>query len=446
MSRDGTLRKSRRPVGPAVVASGAPADASRARLLILDDDASIGRMIQLIAEGASVEARFLTGTTEFFRVVEEWCPTHIALDLVMPEMDGVEVLVQLAAQRCTAKIIITSGVGTRVLDAAGRSANEHGLTIAGVLSKPFSPSMLRRLLVDAADTGSGGAGAVRPHASGQPAEDLAVSAADLERALENREFVLAYQPQIQCVGGRIAGFEALVRWAHPRRGLIGPDRFIPCAEANGLIEALTHHVMETAIGWFAPRFAETDVTLAVNLSPRGTSVAGGPRADGECSLVDRITAHCRAGGMRRERMILELTETSAMEDPVASLDLLTRLRMKGFQLSIDDFGTGYSSMLQLVRLPFSEIKIDKSFVMTATRSTESRVVVESIINLGHSLGLRVVAEGVEDAATLAYLRAAGCDLAQGYFIAVPMPAADLGRWLDRDARSWQMDGAQRPLL
>jgi EAL domain-containing protein (putative c-di-GMP-specific phosphodiesterase class I) len=135
-----------------------------------------------------------------------------------------------------------------------------------------------------------------------------------------------------------------------------------------------------------------------------------------------------------------------MDNPVMTLDLLTRLRMKGFQLSIDDFGTGYSSMLQLVRLPFSEIKVDKSFVTTATRSTESRVVVESIIALGSSLGLRVVAEGVEDAETMQYLREAQCDLAQGYFIARPMPGEAVWEWLENDAQRSHRGGAQRPLL
>jgi len=146
------------------------------------------------------------------------------------------------------------------------------------------------------------------------------------------------------------------------------------------------------------------------------------------ALVERIVDRCAARHIAPERLIFELTETSAMEDPIASLDLLTRLRMKGFQLSIDDFGTGYSSMLQLVRLPFSEIKVDKSFVMTANRSAESRTVVRSIIELGHSLGLRATAEGVEDADTLAYLKSLACDLAQGFLIARPMSGADACKW------------------
>src|SRR5690606_7193943 len=133
-------------------------------------------------------------------------------------------------------------------------------------------------------------------------------------------------------------------------------------------------------------------------------------------------------GLTPEHLVLELTETSAMQDPVASLDMLTRLRMKGFQLSIDDFGTGYSSMVQLVRLPFSEIKLDKSFVMTARKSQESRTVIKSIVDLGKSLGLKSTAEGIEDDETLSYLREIGCDAAQGYLIARPLAAEQAIRW------------------
>ena len=415
------------------------------RLLILDDDPQVGRLIQLIAESAGVKARFLTRTQEFFQAVDDWSPSHIAVDLVMPEMDGVEVLVKLAARRCGAKIIITSGVGTRVLDAAGRSANEHGLTIAGVLSKPFAPNSLRELLVGGTIAGkSRDETELFPRFGDDAAQPWGVSAADLRVALDSRQFVLAYQPQIQCEGGDLAGFEALVRWAHPERGLIGPDLFIPCAEANDLIEPLTDQVFEMAAQWFAPRFAGSDITIAVNLSSRDTS--GGASGAADSTLVDRILGHCRDRGLKPENLILELTETSAMEDPVASLDLLTRLRMKGMQLSIDDFGTGYSSMLQLVRLPFSEIKIDKSFVTTAIRSVESRAVVESIVGLGHSLGLRVVGEGVEDMATLQFLREAGCDLAQGYHIAKPMLGDVATAWMECDSRRFLTGSAQRALL
>jgi EAL domain-containing protein (putative c-di-GMP-specific phosphodiesterase class I) len=148
-------------------------------------------------------------------------------------------------------------------------------------------------------------------------------------------------------------------------------------------------------------------------------------------LADVLTSLCREYLVAPERVVLELTESSAMVDPILSLDLLTRLRVKGFQLSIDDFGTGYSSMVQLVRLPFSEIKVDRSFVMQAEQSQESRTVIKSIVDLGHSLGLVVTAEGVEDLSTLNYLNSLGCDLAQGYFIARPMAGEAARAWVEK---------------
>ena len=148
---------------------------------------------------------------------------------------------------------------------------------------------------------------------------------------------------------------------------------------------------------------------------------------------------CVERNVAPRRLIFELTETSAMEDPVASLDLLTRMRMKEFQLSIDDFGTGYSSMLQLVRLPFSEIKVDKSFVMSARRSQESRTLIKSIVDLGHNLGLHVTAEGVEDQLAMDYLKSVGCDLAQGYLIARPMLGDEALAWANHYQASYAVN-------
>lgn len=424
----------------------------KARLLILDDDPHIGKMVQLIAESVGLEARYLTGTTDFFQAIDDWHPTHIAIDLVMPEMDGVEVLVKLADRKCAAKIIITSGVGTRVLDAAARSANEHGLRIVGALSKPFSPRSFRRLLIDVpAVDDSGDNKSLYAQSPSESADSSEATACELRRGLDNHELTLVYQPQIHLKSGAVAGFEALVRWAHPTRGTMMPDQFISCAETHGLIHELTDQVLDAALNWYKGRFAGSELTIAANLSCRSASCSSfhgeeGDKGGTEFGFVNGLTSRCRDGGIKPECLVLELTETSAMDNPVMSLDWLTRLRMKGFQLSIDDFGTGHSSMLQLVRLPFSEIKVDKSFVMTATRSTESRVVVESIIGLGHSLGLRVVAEGVEDAATLHYLQEAGCDLAQGYFIARPMSGAAAEAWINGDAHRFKTNAAQRLLL
>ncbi len=396
------------------------------RLLVLDDDQMTANTIGFIAQSAGIASRVTTNSDTFFKTVESWDPTHIALDLIMPEMDGVEVMVELARLKCRSRIIITSGVGSRVLDAAGRSAREHGLDIVGELSKPFSPSELRKLLED---------GDTRPktavEASGHY-DDAGIDLpdeAELRAGLDLEELRVRYQPKIHCSSGKIAGFEALVRWQNPKRGLLTPAYFIPLAEQTGLIEPLTRVVLEKSLNWFSESFTSpsgkvdsddaNDLTLSINISARSV---------GDPAFIDHLVERCSTLGIHPEQLIFELTETSAMEDPVGSLDLLTRLRMKGFQLSIDDFGTGYSSMLQLVRLPFSEIKVDRSFVMTAARSEESRAVIRSIMNLGHSLGLQTTAEGVEDEETLQFLRGIHCDLAQGYYISQPMNGEDACNW------------------
>ena len=198
-----------------------------------------------------------------------------------------------------------------------------------------------------------------------------------------------------------------------------PDSFIPVAEETGLIDALSTQVFEQSLEWFSGAFPGSDLHLSLNLSAR--SLVG-------IQLADQLATLCHLFEIDPERIVLELTETSAMVDPILSLDLMTRIRMKGFQLSIDDFGTGYSSMVQLVRLPFSEIKVDKSFVMLANQTKESLSVIKSIVDLGHSLSLRVTAEGVDGQSTLQYLNTLGCDLAQGYFIARPMSGDAACNW------------------
>jgi EAL domain-containing protein (putative c-di-GMP-specific phosphodiesterase class I)/ActR/RegA family two-component response regulator len=388
------------------------------RILILDDDPAVGQTVQWIAESLGYQAEFTTHASDFFARLDSFYPDVITLDLAMPELDGVEIMRILAERECAARIVISSGMGTRVLDAAQRSAAEHGLSIAGVLPKPISRDALRTLLhQDENSIPSPAPASPAAHANG-----FRPSASDLETAIERREFVMAYQPIIHCKSGATAGFEALVRWQHPVQGLIMPDSFIPLAEQTGLIDPLTTHIVDQSLAWFSAAFLHSGLMLSLNLSARSL---------GDLQLADKLSTVCRRFQLPAERITLEVTESSAMVDPALSLDLLTRFRVKGFQLSIDDFGTGFSSMVQLVRMPFSEIKVDKSFVLHASQSQESRTVIKSIVELGHSLGLTVTAEGVEDIDTLNYLNSLGCDLAQGYLIARPMPSDAACSWTEQ---------------
>lgn len=381
------------------------------RLLIVDDDELVGRTIELIAKREGYDVRVTCDPDRFLELIGEWRPTIVAIDLVMPGMDGVQVLAELGRRSFKDCVIITSGVGHRVLDAASRSAREHGLHISGVLPKPFTRDDVRTLLNQCGIDGEPASVEKRASESAGPPIDSEM----LRKALEDRQFFLEYQPKVNCADGSLAGLEALVRWRHPERGVIYPDRFIERLEAGDLMSELTRQVMEMGLSWFSSLDLREDKASAVMLSLNMSA-----RCLEDEALVEQFARRCRRNGVDPSRIIFELTETSAMRDPVRSLELLTRLRVMGFQLSIDDFGTGFSSMLQLVRLPFSEIKIDKSFVMSAETSEESRNVVRSIVELGTSLGIMTTAEGIESQWALDFLRSVGCDFCQGYFISRPV--------------------------
>ena len=244
--------------------------------------------------------------------------------------------------------------------------------------------------------------------------------ADLRVALERDELAVLFQPKVDLRARRVCGAEALVRWHHPRLGLLSPDVFIPIAESTGLIEPLTHLVLATALSacrnW---RDHRLDVAVAVNLSAR---VVNNPQ------LPATIAAALHQAGLPPQALILEITESSVMADADATVPILTELSRVGVVLSLDDFGTGYSSLAYLQRLPVQEVKIDKSFVTglgTAADDHASEALIRSIVSLGESFHLRIVAEGVEDAATMERLAALGCDTVQGYYLGRPRPPAEL---------------------
>jgi len=252
-------------------------------------------------------------------------------------------------------------------------------------------------------------------------------AGDLRQAIAAGTLALHYQPKMDIAAGRIYGVEALARWPHPQRGLIPPDQFIPLAERTGLILPLTHWVLEEALRqWRAWRLAGLDLDVAVNLSMWNLRDAG---------LPETVAALLRAYDVPPAALRLELTESAIMGDAARALDVLTRLHRLGVRLSVDDFGAGYSSLAYLKRLPVDELKIDRSFVRSLAEDETDATLVASIIGLGHSLGLTVVAEGMENAEALAMLGHLGCDVAQGYHVSRPRAADDLERWLRGAARA-----------
>jgi diguanylate cyclase (GGDEF)-like protein len=244
---------------------------------------------------------------------------------------------------------------------------------------------------------------------------------DLRRAIAQREIIFYYQPQVAIATGAVTGLEALARWRHPQRGWVPPSEFIPVAERMGLIKPLTACLVELAaqqaVDW---QTAGISVPIAVNVSMRNLLDPRFP-----LTLSDILSAT----GAPAKKMKLEITESALMTEPARVLETMNQLRALGFGFSIDDFGTGYSSLAYLQRLPVEEIKIDGSFVGRLLTDAGNAAIVRATIELAGSLGLNVVAEGVEDEATWQALRRLGCTMAQGYFISRPMPAAEVEGWL-----------------
>jgi len=248
---------------------------------------------------------------------------------------------------------------------------------------------------------------------------------ELRRAIQSDQLSLYYQPQIDHHSRQVVGLEALVRWNHPQRGFLPPDKFIPLAEEAGLIGPLTHWVLKTALHQIAQLRAEGHLlTVAVNLSARNLH---------DISLPSAIAALLAESGVAAEHLTLEVTESAVMSSPSDGLAILTELDRMGVTLAIDDFGTGYSSLAYLKQLPMDELKIDKSFVMDMEENENDAVIVRSTIDLAHNLGLKVTAEGVETEGVWDTLTVLGCDHSQGYFMGRPMPVEKLKEWLSDSA-------------
>lgn len=245
---------------------------------------------------------------------------------------------------------------------------------------------------------------------------------ELRRAIENNELLLHYQPKIKLVDGSADQVEALIRWHHPQRGITSPDGFIPLAEDTGLVKPLTAWVLNEALRQHKEwRNMGLDVKVAVNFSARTLH---------EPDLVETVCELLEESEVEPSRLQIEITESSIMLDPDRARDALTRLHKVGIWTSIDDFGTGYSSLGYLKQLPVDEIKIDKSFVVEMSTNRDDALIVDSVITLGHNLGLQVVAEGVDNKRTLDMLGEMGCDLAQGYFLSRPAPSLELASWFN----------------
>ncbi|WP_394779519.1 EAL domain-containing protein [Undibacterium sp.] len=386
-------------------------------LLIIDDEKEVGEFAGIVAQSLGFEFTATTNAEDFLKALDDDI-TLIMMDLMMPDMDGIELLRLLGQQKCRTTVILMSGYDKRVLETAEELAQTLGLSVAGHLQKPFRLAELQKLLKGYALLN------VAPPVARQASK--AVTKDELLRAMVREEFILHYQPQLDIATGQVIGVEALVRWQHPERGLVYPDDFIPQAEVLGVIDEL---------GWYVARLALSEIRQFVN--KEGTllklSLNVSPQSLHDLRLPDTFVALARQYGVAPENVVLEITESGLIKELSSALDILTRLRMKRVHLSIDDFGTGYAMMQQLRHVPATELKIDKSFVHDMHQLNSARVVVRKTIEIGHELGMKIVAEGVETREQLEFLRLNGCDIAQGFFFSRPIPAPALLDWMQHYA-------------
>jgi predicted signal transduction protein with EAL and GGDEF domain len=304
-----------------------------------------------------------------------------------------------------------------------------GVAPASLGADPVSVLRWADLAMYAAKDARSGVEVYRPEMDKSDSSRLGLLA-DLRTAVAADGLTVHYQPKIDVGTGRVLGVEALARWTHPTLGAIRPDEFIPLAEQSSLITPLTMLVLRTAL-----RDCETwqrtlgPFSVAVNISPRSLLDPG---------FVDEVARALATVAVPASALTLEITETSLMSDPDGSIVALQRLRELGVRLSVDDLGTGYSSLAYLQRLPVDEVKIDRTF-LTEFTDPQARAVVRTIIDLGHALGHKVVAEGIEDEATFLALRDLACDTAQGFWLARPLPLADVTALVE----TWRAPGPQR---
>lgn len=385
-------------------------DMTKLRAWVIDDDPSILDFVELLLSSLGMRhiQTFLNAQDVLDRLQAQSDTADVILcDLDMPDMDGIEFLRHLADTVYSGGVGIISGADTRVISSVERLAKTHNLHFLGYLEKHhLDASLLSTLL----------SGAMRQVASHSHLYTQGFQEHEIRRAIAAKELDVYYQAKVNCQTGRTVGAEALVRWHHPQHGLVKPAQFIESAERYKLIDALSYVVAEQAINALSQWHAQGwPLHLSINISAQSLY---------SLDLPETLMDYLEQKSIAPTYLTLELTESQVLQELSAPMEILTRLCLKSLGLSIDDFGTGYASLEQLNRLPFTELKIDKSFIQDACRDESAKIIAESSVSMVKRLGMKVVAEGVEDEETFELVKAMGCDEAQGYWFGKPMPRAD----------------------
>lgn len=363
----------------------------------------------------SMGARFVFSAADGQAALDMLCDINPPIDVVisdldMPGMDGMEFIRHLGESRTPVSLIVASALDRGLISTVEAMARAYQVELLGAMEKPATARKLQALLT-----------AYAPVAPTRAAAAEHLPVAEIASGLRSGQFEAFFQPKVDIVTGKVKGAEANARWRHPVRGLVMPSAFITVLEASRLIDSLTAMVLKSAAAncrrW---REAGCPMSVSVNLSLAMLSDTG---------LADRMRAIVESEGLESRYVIFEVTESAAAGDLGKALENLSRLRMKGFGLSIDDYGTGYSSMERLARVPFTELKIDQSFVQHAPDDASSRAMLESSLEMAQKLRITAVAEGVETQGQWDLVRDLGCPLAQGYLIAKPMDAYGFMDWM-----------------
>ncbi|MDQ7048568.1 MAG: EAL domain-containing response regulator [Enterobacterales bacterium] len=395
---------------------------NKVTIYILDDEPEMLALLGDMVEDLDLQAQCFNDAVDFFNQVKSFpINSLLVLDLNMPNMDGIQVMRQLAGVENAPALILISGHDIGVLHSAEKLGNAHNLKIVSSLDKPIHLVQFQNLIEVFCNE-------IKNETTQKPhqAHDIA-KIEEIIDAIKQDQMCLYYQPQISIDTGQIIACEALVRWQHPSKGLVFPDEFIPELENYQEMALLTNWVIKEAVKQ-EQTWQDQSIKLPISVNISADDITS-------LSLPEQLSSMLSENRFSPKMLTLEVTESALMGELVTSLDILTRLRLKGIGLSIDDFGTGYSSLSQLHKIPFSELKIDRSFVLSMLEDREAKAIVKTCIMLGHELDMNIVAEGVETLEHFECLKEMGCDIAQGYYFSRPIPAEQLSELIKRSSNS-----------
>lgn len=396
-------------------------------IYIVDDNEQQTQLMQAMAATANITTLTYNSSINFLAAPLKQHDI-VVLDLQMPEKDGIEIMRELAAKNIKPNFILVSGFDERVLHSARQLAESKHLNVIATLTKPIKAKNFITLLTETLDQcKQQHAEDIQNHSSTELNSNNTKSFTidELKLAIRKHQLAVYFQPKINFKDKKLMGAEVLVRWLHPEYGLIMPAQFIPLAEQHQLMNLLTEEILKLVMKEYKKlNSAGLHIKVAINLSAQNIT---------DLAMPEKLEALIKSNAINPESFTFEMTESSLMNEISDSLDILNRLRMKGFSLSVDDFGMGYSSLVKLYQAPFSELKIDRHFITRMTTDPDAAAIVKICILLAKELNVQVVAEGVETEDIWDALKKLDCDQAQGYFIVKPQAVDQFIDWVNQQS-------------